>query len=84
MNSSFLSPIIKSKEVNIDGTFKLPIGAGSAGLPADGANLAGGPNRDAAGGGQPSARVIETSDSYATIEVVCPCGTVSKIKCSYN
>jgi hypothetical protein len=78
MNSSFLSPIIKNKEVNIDGTFKLPIGGGAAGLSAGGANS------DGSGGGQSVARVIETTDSYATIEVVCPCGTVSKIKCNYN
>jgi hypothetical protein len=84
MSNSFLSPIIKNKEVNIDGIFKLPIGGGFAGSAPDGEHSGDGAGGDAAGGGQASARVIETTASYATIEVVCPCGMVSKIKCNYN
>ena len=84
MSNSFLSPIIKNKEVNIDGIFKLPICESSADIASGGAHSGDGAGGDATGGGQASARVIETTDSYATIEVVCPCGMVSKIKCNYN
>ena len=79
MNKSFMSPIIKSNKIAIDGTFKLEIGSSAA----VGSSSAGGAN-SAAGGGQASARVIETTAEYATIEVVCSCGTVSQIKCNYN
>ena len=72
MSSSFLSPIIKSSNINIEGVFQLPIGQGTCGgVPAD-------------RNGQASARVIETTADYATIEVVCSCGTVSRIRCNYN
>jgi hypothetical protein len=78
MSTAFLSPIIKSSKVNVDGVFQLPIGAGAVGrAPAGGGN-------PPAGGGQASARVIETTAEYATIEVVCSCGTVSQVRCNYN
>jgi hypothetical protein len=80
MSTAFLSPIIKSSKVNLDGIFQLPIGGGVGG---GGASPSGGHSHPA-GGGQASARVIETTAEYATIEVVCPCGTVSQVKCNYN
>jgi hypothetical protein len=77
MSTAFLSPIIKSSNINVEGVYQLPIGSGSVGgVPAGGATPS--------GGGQASARVIETTAEYATIEVVCPCGTVSQIRCNYN
>jgi len=77
MSTSFLSPIIKSSNINVEGVYQLPIRSGAVGgASAGGAMLF--------GGGQASARVIETSAEYATIEVVCPCGTVSQIRCNYN
>jgi len=78
MSSVFLSPIIKSSNVNLDGVFQLPIGG-----EVIGDNPSGG-QKGPAGGVQASARVIETTAEYATIEVVCGCGTVSQIKCNYN
>ena len=83
MGTAFLSPIIKSSKVNVDGVFQLPIGGEAAGSVPAGGSTAGGGNPQA-GGGQASARVIETTAEYATIEVVCPCGTVSQIKCNYS
>ncbi|MBW8014797.1 MAG: hypothetical protein FVQ82_01300 [Planctomycetes bacterium] len=78
MSTAFLSPIIKSSKVNVEGVFQLPIGSLAIGsVPADEGKP---PSEDA----QASARVIETTAEYATIEVVCPCGTVSQIKCNYN
>ena len=77
MSTVFLSPIIKSSNINVEGVYQLPIGLGAVGgAPAGGAMPS--------GGGQASARVIETTAEYATIEVVCPCGTVSQIRCNYN
>ena len=70
MSTTFLSPIIKSSKVNVEGVFQLPIGQGAIGSVS-------------AGGAQASAKVIETTAEYATIEVVCPCGTVSQVRCSY-
>lgn len=78
MSTAFLSPIIKSSKVNLDGVFQLPIGAGAAA-----ASQSGGHSQPASGG-QASARVIETTAEYATIEVVCSCGTVSQVRCNYN
>jgi hypothetical protein len=77
MSTAFLSPIIKSSNINVEGVYQLPIGS-VAGV--------GVPSGDAmpSGDGQASARVIETTAEYATIEVVCPCGTVSQIRCNYN
>lgn len=77
MSNTFLSPIIKSSNVDIGGVFQLPIGPAARSAPAGG-----GLNPQT--GGQASARVIETTAEYATIEIVCPCGTVSKIRCSYS
>jgi len=78
MSTVFLSPIIKSSKVNIEGVFQLPIGSDvSGGFPSGG-------NNPPAGGGQASARVINSTSEYATIEVVCPCGTVSQIRCNYS
>ena len=78
MSTTFLSPIIKSSKVNIDGVFQLPITP-----PAPGSAAAGASNSPA-GGGQASAKVIETTAEYATIEVVCSCGTVSQVRCNYS
>ena len=77
MSTAFLSPIIKSSNINVEGVYQLPIGSGAVGgVPAGGTM----PSGDR----QASARVIETTAEYATIEVVCPCGTVSQIRCNYN
>ncbi|MCF7954402.1 MAG: hypothetical protein K9M75_01235 [Phycisphaerae bacterium] len=77
MGTAFLSPIIKRSNINVEGVYRLPIGPGmTGGAPAGRAAFS--------GGGQASARVIETTAEYATIEMVCPCGTVSQIRCNYN
>lgn len=80
MNSSIISPVFKSSNVNIEGTFKLPIAPG-----ADfGSSPGGGSNQSGGASVQASARVIETTAEYATIEIVCSCGTVSQIRCNYK
>ena len=80
MSTAFLSPIIKSSKVNNEGVFQIPIGGPAGDMPAGGAGGQAHPD----GGVPASARVVETTAEYATIEVVCSCGTVSQVKCNYN
>lgn len=76
MPTPTLSPIIKSSDVNISGTFQLQLDGGACN--SENAASPGSHSKPA------SARIVETSDTFATIELVCSCGTVSQIKCNYN
>jgi len=76
MPAATLSPIIKSSDINISGTYQLALDGGGC---DSNHSVSPNPNSRPA-----SARIVETSDTYAMIELVCSCGTVSQIKCNYN
>ena len=75
MSSNTLTPILKSSEVEISGKIVLEID--HAGSCASGTAAA---VREM---GETIAKVIETTASYATIELTCGCGTKSYIQCNY-
>ena len=65
--------VLKADEVALEGPLRLGLGpttapAGSAPRPASAAA---------------TVRVIQNHPDYAVIEVICPCGRVTEIRCEY-
>ncbi|AQT66937.1 hypothetical protein STSP2_00075 [Anaerohalosphaera lusitana] len=67
--------IIKKKNITIDGKISLD-SAGNA-------TAAGTQQSAPKPGAKATAKIIETTQTYATIEVTCGCGTKSYIQCNY-
>ena len=65
--------ILKSDEVKLEGRFLLD--AAQAGP--------GSPKRQVAASSPPQVRILENSEQYAVIEVICSCGTRTSLKCEY-
>lgn len=65
--------ILKSNEVKLEGRFLL--GAEQAGSDL--------PKQQGAASSAPQVRIMENHEQYAIIEVICPCGTRTLLKCEY-
>jgi hypothetical protein len=71
--------VIKRDQINVKGTFQLSlpetVTAGKVPLPI---------NNPAASDGQlAQARILESHEGYAVLEVVCGCGCKNHIQCHY-
>jgi hypothetical protein len=66
--------ILKSNDVNLEGSFRIDVGHGAPG-PANEKN-------SASAAAQVS--VIESNSDYALIEIICGCGEKTQIKCEYT
>ena len=65
--------VLKADEVALEGPLRLGIGATTA--------PAGGAPRPASAA--PTVRVTENHPDYAVIEVTCPCGRITQVRCEY-
>ena len=66
--------ILKSKDVKLEGRFRLDAGLGDLGL-ANGENVTSSPAQ---------VRIVENHPEFAVIEVTCGCGAKTQIKCEYT
>ena len=64
---------IKADKVKLDGEIKLGQDQSSVENPAS----------QQPAGKQATAKVVESNETYAVIEVVCQCGAKTRIKCKY-
>ena len=65
--------ILKSDTVKFEGRFLLD--AAQSGSDS--------PKRQFAASSAPQVRILENHEQYAVIEVICPCGTRTSLKCEY-
>jgi len=65
--------ILKSDEVKLEGRFLLD----SAQAGSDS------PKQQVAASSAPQVRILENHEKYAVIEVICPCGARTSLKCEY-
>ena len=63
-----ISKIIKKDKVKLNGSYSI--------------SLDGKPDQTKKQ--QASAKIVEATDTYATIELTCPCGKISRIRCNYS
>jgi len=65
--------ILKSDEVTLEGRFLLD----AAQVGSDS------PKQQVEASSAPQVRILENHEQYAVIEVICPCGTRTSLKCEY-
>jgi len=65
--------VLKSNEVKLEGRFLLDAAQAGSNLP----------KQQAATSSAPQVRILENHEQYAVIEVICPCGTRTSLKCEY-
>ena len=70
--------ILKAEQVVIDGSVRLEIGGGAPVRTASSAQA------DTSAGVPEQARILESNNEYAIIEVTCGCGAKSHIQCNYS
>lgn len=68
MQTKQISKIIKKDKVKFNGSYSI--------------SLNGKPDQTKEH--QANAKIVETTDTYATIELTCPCGKISRIRCNYS
>jgi hypothetical protein len=66
--------VLKSDKVKLEGKFQLKIDA-------DASPTA---NSGGANGAALQANIVENTAEYAIIEVICSCGSKTRVKCQYN
>ena len=71
-----MATVLKKHQVELSGSVLLDIG--SSATPAASPALA------ANHGAPASATIVETNETYATIELVCSCGTKTYLQCNYS
>ncbi|MBN2136666.1 MAG: hypothetical protein JW720_02555 [Sedimentisphaerales bacterium] len=67
--------ILKSAEVTVSGSFKLDAAQPTHAIP---------PQQTKKHNVPPNARIIENTPEYAVIEITCPCGEKTHLKCDYE
>jgi hypothetical protein len=65
--------ILKSNEVKLEGRFLLDAAQAVSNLP----------KQRVAASSVPKVRILENHEQYAVIEVICPCGTKTSLRCEY-
>ncbi len=77
---SKLVKVLKSDQVLVSGTARLDIGGGIAPV----RTATSGQAASHAGFAAQQARIIESNDEYAVIEVTCSCGAKTHVQCNYS
>jgi hypothetical protein len=68
-----MATVLKKHQVELSGSVLLDIGSSAT------------PAAPAVNHGAPaSATIVETNETYATIELVCSCGTKTYLQCNYS
>ena len=72
--------VIKPDKMEISGTATIEPGAGAVQCRP----LASSETAAAGGAAIQQARIIESNDSYAILELICSCGCKSRVQCNYG
>ena len=72
--------VIKSDKMEIKGTARIEPGSGTVQCRP----LVSSESSGAAGAAIHQARIIESNDSYAILELTCSCGCKSRVQCNYG
>lgn len=72
-----MTQILKANQVNTAGEVKLNLNAQTASHTPN--TTANGTNTIAI----PTARIVETTEQYAVVEVTCQCGQINLVKCDF-
>ncbi len=75
-----LVKVLKSNQVLVSGTARLEAGGGIAPV----RTATSGQAASHAGFAAQEARILESNDEYAIIEVTCACGAKTHIQCNYS
>ncbi|MHC4291408.1 MAG: hypothetical protein ACYTEU_00495 [Planctomycetota bacterium] len=72
--------VVKPDEMEINGTAYIESAAGTVRC----RSLASSEAAEGTGGAIQQARIIESNDSHAILELICSCGCKSRVQCNYG